>query len=534
MTKADERAVLEGCRYNHARGQIVVDFFAELLRHSKGPWAGKPFVLEPWQRENIILPLFGWERPYEDHPGEWVRRFRLAYITMAKKNGKSTLSAGIALYLLVADGEAGAEVYSAAADRRQASLVFDEAVNMVFKSPILQKRLTPTRSQKTISNADLSVDDSRYVAISADAYRQEGLQLSGLIFDELHAQPDRRLWDTLRYGGRARSQPLLVAITTAGWDKQSICYEQYRQAKSILDGSWDSISFFPYVAEAEPDDDWTDEAVWRKANPNLGVSVDLSQFREEFEEAREAPIKENTWRRYSLNQWVAQETRFLPMDKWHKCERDFDEASLEGQRCWAGVDMASRQDLTGLVLVFPQDDGDYKVLPYCWAPRDGAEVRARRDGAPYLDWEKNDHICLTEGNTTSFSAVWSKLCELGRRFDIEEVCIDPYNVGDLCNQLQDEGFTVVEIQQNAASLNDAVKECLAAVLTGRMHHNGHPALTWCAGNMTVKLDTRGDLRPDKSKAGEKIDVMVALICALKRAMVDPGASGLFAEGMQWA
>ena len=365
MTKADERAVLEGCRYNHARGQIVVDFFAELLRHSKGPWAGKPFILEEWQRENIILPLFGWERPYEDHPGEWVRRFRLAYITMAKKNGKSTLGAGIALYLLCADGEAGAEVYSAAADRSQASLVFDEAVNMVCRAPLLQKRLEAVRSKKTICNRDLAADDSKYVAISADAYRQEGRQLSGLIFDELHAQPDRRLWDTLRYGGRNRSQPLLIAITTAGWDKLSICYEQYMQARSILDGSWDGIGFFAYIAEAEPDDDWTDEAVWRKANPNLGVSVDISQFREEFEEAKEAPIKENSFRRYSMNQWTEQEVRFLPMDKWNECRHDFDESDLEGQTCWAGLDLASKTDLTALVLLFPQDGDTYKVLPYC-------------------------------------------------------------------------------------------------------------------------------------------------------------------------
>jgi len=528
VTKADERAVLEGCRYNHARGQIVVDFFAELLRHSKGKWAGKPFILEEWEREEIILPLFGWERP------DGTRRFRIAYITMAKKNGKSTVAAGIALYMLCADGEPSAEVYSAAADRAQASIVFNEAANMVYKSPHLRKRLTPTRSQKTISNTDLSVDDSRYVAISADAYRQEGLNISGLIFDELHAQPDRRLWDTLRYGGVARDQPLQVAITTAGWDKASICFEQYDYAHKVLDGTIDDISFFPFIAEALPTDDWADEAVWHKANPNLGITVDLSQFRGDFEEARESTVKENAFRRYHLNQWTEQEVRFLPMDKWNECRHDFDETDLEGQTCWAGLDLASKTDLTALVLLFPQDGDTYKVLPYCWAPREGAEVRSRRERAPYLDWAKNGHICLTDGNVTDFEAVIHKICELGRRFDLEEVCIDPWNASDVSNRLGDEGLTVVEVQQGIASLNDPTKELLALVLDGRLHHNGHPGLTWCAGNATVRQDSSGNLKPDKGKSSEKIDLIVALICALKRAMVDPGASGLFAEGMQWA
>jgi phage terminase large subunit-like protein len=283
-SEGDERAVLAGCWFDREAGERVCDFFERFLVHTKGEWAGKPFALFDWQKKDLVMPLFGWRR----RNGE--RRFRKAYVEVPKKNGKSGLCSGIALYLLMADGEPGAEVYSAAADRDQAAIVYGESEKMVLKSPSLQKHLRVVASRKTIIYQRTL---SYFRCLSADVPTKEGLNIHGLIFDELHAQRNRELFDTLQYGGAARRQPLLVSITTAGFDRNSICWEQHDYADKILRGVVDDPSFFPLIYAAGEEDDWTDPVVWRKANPSFGLTIREDAFAEEAREAQEKPSQQD-------------------------------------------------------------------------------------------------------------------------------------------------------------------------------------------------------------------------------------------------
>jgi phage terminase large subunit-like protein len=505
------------------------------LRHSKGrKWAGKPFILEPWERDDIVMPLFGWKR------ADGNRRFRLAYITMGKKNGKSTLCAGIGLYLLAADGEPSAEVFSAAADRHQASIVFDEASKMVMQAGMIRKRFNVIPSKKRILRKAAEVDNSCWEAISADAFLHEGYSISGLIFDELHTQPNRKLWDALRYGGAARDQPLLISITTAGFDRMSICWEQYTYALGVLagtpNGGIDDTAFFAYIAECPEDADWTDEANWALANPNLGVSIQIGELREMFNEARNSPAKENTFRRRRLNQWTEQEHRWLRMEKWALCEREYTEDDLAGRKCWAGLDLASKLDLTALVLLFPDDEDDtYHSLAYCWAPKVGAGKRAHADKAPYLDWARDGHLTLTEGEVTDYEAIIHRLKWARRRFDLQEVGFDPNNAGDIVNRMTDDGFQMVEVSQTTKSMNDPAREFERLIISGDFHHNGHPGFAWCVRNVSVVHNSADDIRPVKTQGGEKIDIVVAAIIALRRCMVRERGAGLYENhGIQFA
>jgi len=305
-TEADERAVAQGYVFRLAAAERVRTFFQRFLCHSKGEWAGQPFELLDWQWDDIVAPLFGWQRP------DGTRRFRRGYIEVPKKNGKSCLFSGLSLYLLLADGEPGAEIYSAAVDRDQASIVFTEAANMVEASPHLASRLQVVRSTKRIVDHR---SRSYYKALSADVPAKEGLNAHAILIDELHAQRNRDLWDTLRYAGASRRQPLHLAITTAGYDRHSICWEQHDYAKKVQDGTIQDLAFFSYICAAESDDDWTAPEVWRKANPSFGITLSAEQFAEDCQEAQQSPAKENSFRRYRLNQWTEQDVRWLSLER---------------------------------------------------------------------------------------------------------------------------------------------------------------------------------------------------------------------------
>src|SRR5262245_50241071 len=411
-TEADERAVLGGYWFDTAAAERVRTFFRKFLRHSKGQWAGQPFELLDWQWRDVVAPLFGWKRV------DGTRRFRRGYIEVPKKNGKSTLFAGLSLYLLTCDGEPGAEIYSAAVDRDQASIVFNEAANMVDSSSHLASRLTLVRSTKRIVDHR---SRSFYRALSADVPAKEGLNAHAVLIDELHAQKTRDLWDTLRYAGASRRQPLHLSITTAGYDRHSICWEQHEYARQVLAGVIEDLSFFAFIAAADPEDDWTDPAVWRKANPSFGVTISEEQFAEDCREAQESPAKENSFRRYRLNQWTEQEVRWLNMEKW-----DANGASpgkLDGYTCFVGLDLSSTTDISALELVFAADDG-YAVLPFFWVPADGARQRERRDHVPYTQWIRDGYMRATPGEVVDYDVIRRDINELGRRYHIREIAID--------------------------------------------------------------------------------------------------------------
>ncbi len=428
----------------------------------------------------------------------------------------SSLAAGIALYLLFADGEPGAEIYSAAADRDQAAIVFETAKAMVENSPALS-RLAEIYKRSILVPSTRST----YRVLSADAPTKHGLNAHGVIFDELHAQPNRELWDVLTTATGARRQPLVVAITTAGHDRESVCWEQHEYARQVLDGVIEDPSFFAYIRAADEEDDWLDEEVWAKANPSLGITVKLDYLREQARKAKNVPAYQNTFRRLHLNQWTQQETRWLPLEAWDACGTPVDPRLLEGQPCYGGLDLASTSDLAAFVLVFPPELGEeerYAVLPFFWIPEENMVERARRDRVSYDAWARDGLITPTEGNVIDYGFIVRAIEELGERYNIKEIAFDRWGAFQVSQALEGAGFTMVGFGQGFASMSAPTKELLRLVLDGKLAHGGHPVLRWMADNVVVSTDPAGNVKPNKAKSREKIDGIVALIMALDRAL----------------
>lgn len=501
MTSSDSNFWFDENAANRA-----VIFFERYLKHTKGKWAGAKFELMDWQKNDIIRPLFGWKRK------DGTRKYRTAYIEIPRKNGKSTLSSGIALYLLFADNEYGAEIYSAAADREQAAIVFEIAKAMVEASPALKKRAKIYKRSIVVPKTM-----SSYKVLSADAPTKHGLNAHGIIFDELHAQPNRELWDVLTTSTGAREQPLVVAITTAGYDKNSICWEQHDYARKVLDGIIDDPSFFAYMAAADENDDWKNPKTWKKANPGLGQTVKLEYLEQEAKKAEQIPAYQNTFRRLHLNQWTQQDERWLDMAAWDATAGVVNANKLIGHECYGGLDLASTTDIAALVLLFPMDNGNYHILPYFWIPEANMKERIIRDKVPYDAWARDGFIEATEGNVIDYGVIKKRINELGRIYNIKEIGHDPWNATQLSLELDGDGFTMVPIRQGFASLSSPTKELMNLVLSKKIKHGGNPVLRWMADNMVVKQDPAGNIKPDKSKSTEKIDGIVALIMAIDRA-----------------
>jgi phage terminase large subunit-like protein len=541
--KSDEQAVDDGCTFELAAADRVRFFASTFCRHSKGEWAGQSFEFLPWQWENLVAPLFGWKRP------DGSRRFRKAGWWVAKKNGKTSVGSVLSLYMLMGDGEPGAEIYSAASDRDQASIVFREASSMIKQSPDLSKMLEVIPSTKRII---FQRTGSWYKALSADVASKEGLNWHLLLFDELHAQADRKLWDTLSYGGIARRQPLLISISTAGFDRESIGFEQYEYAKNVQEGRVIDTAFLPYVAEVGEEEDWKDPEVWRKANPSLGVTIKLDSMAEDCREAAQSPLKENAFRRYRLNQWTTSDVRWLSMDRWRECgEEPIDVEALAGLDCFAAVDLSSTTDTASLTLLFPLGEVEaddvppakdqeerpaaevveepaplrlYAVLPFIWVPEEACKRRERANRTKFTAWVKRGLMLETPGDVIDYDVIRAKINELKEKYNIVEIAIDRWNATHLSTQLAGDGHEVVGFGQGFASMSAPSKELEALVLSRRLRHGGHPVLMWMAGNVAVEQDAAGNVKPSKKKSREKIDGIVSLIMALGRAMVRPEVS----------
>lgn len=398
------RFMLPDSHYDAAKAYRAVRFI-ENLCHTKGRWAGKPFWLLPWQ-EQIIRDIFGIVK--EDD----TRQFRTAYVEIPKKNGKSELAAAIALYLLYADNEPSAEVYGAAADRQQASIVFDVAKRMVEMTPALLKRSKIMAATKRLVNYS---NVGFYQVLSAEVGTKHGLNVSGLVLDELHAQPNRSLVDVLTKGsGDARTQPLYFLITTAGTDRNSICYEYHTKAKDILDGRRIDPSFYPVIYGLNDDDDWNAEESWYKANPSLGYTITFDRVRDAHREALTNPAEENVFRQLRLDQWVGSAVAWIPEHIYDRGNLPIDLESLRGRECYAGLDLSSTSDITAFVLVFPPlTEGEkYIVVPHFWLPRETLDLRVRRDHVPYDVWERMGLFHITEGNVVDYNFVRKTINEL--------------------------------------------------------------------------------------------------------------------------
>jgi len=486
-----------------AKYERVVAFFEKVLRHSKGQNAGKPFTLLPWQH-HVLRELFGRLNP------DGTRQHRVGYIELPKKQGKSTTLAGIALYMTAFDSEPGAEVYGAACDREQAGIIYREAASMVRASPALSRHLEVIDSRKTIVH---KASNSFYRVLSADAFRAEGLNIHALLFDELHAQRDRRLWDALRYGGAARRQPLLLSITTAGYDRKSICWEQHAYAERCIADPTVDPAFYGCIYAAAPEDDWKDPATWHKANPSLGHTITEESFAADAREAEQSPSKLNSFLRYRLNVWTTQDVRWLSPDSWAKCGKPLD-ADLAKREWYAGLDLASTTDLSALVLVSQASDGTFDVLPFFWVPSLNAPERALRDKVPYLDWIRDGHIRATDGNVTDYDVIRRDINELAKQYNIRQLGIDRWNATQLATQLQGDGVNVVGYGQGYASMTSPCRQLEALVLSERIRHGNHPVLGWMAANVAVQTDHQGNMKPSKAKSTERIDGIVALVMAL--------------------
>lgn len=503
--------------YDNEKADYAVSFI-QALCHTKGKWAGRPFELIDWQ-EQIIRDIFGIIK------SNGYRQFNTAYIEIPKKQGKSELAAAVALLLCCGDGEERAEVYGCAADRQQASIVFDVAADMVRMCPALKKRVKILASQKRII---FQPTNSFYQVLSAEAYSKHGFNIHGVVFDELHTQPNRKLYDVMTKGsGDARMQPLFFFITTAGTDTNSICYEVHQKAKDIIEGRKHDKTFYPVIYGAEMDEDWTDPKVWRKANPSLNITVGIDKVEAACESARQNPGEENSFRQLRLNQWVKQAVRWMPMEKWDACSFPVDERLLSGRVCYGGLDLSSSTDLTAFVLVFPpeDEDGKYEILPYYWIPEESLDLRVRRDHVPYDTWEKQGYIMTTEGNVVHYGFIEKFIEQLGMRFNIREIAFDRWGAVQMVQNLEDMGFTVVPFGQGYKDMSPPTKELFKLTLEQRIAHGGHPVLRWNVDNVTIKTDPAGNIKADKEKSTEKIDGAIATIMALARALVNGNGTG---------
>ena len=496
------------CWYDADAADHVVEFFAKHLVFIEGVTAGQPFILEPWQ-EAIVRNLFGWKRQDD------TRRYRECFIEVARKNGKTPLCAGIINYVAFCDNEPGAQIYSTAGEREQAALVFRHAAGMINRNADLKKR---SRIYRTYKSIEFYGGDSIYKALSADADTKHGLNAHLIVNDELHVQTDRGLIDAMETATASRRQPLIIHITTAGFDHNTICYEKYDYACKVRDGIIKDPYFLPVIYETLPEDDWRQEKTWKKANPNLGVSVSLAYLKQACKEAQEVPAKENTFRRLHLNQWTEQDSRWLSMDVWNECADDYTEKDLENEVCYGGLDLSTTTDLSAFVLYFPQTR---RVLCYPFAPKENAVRREKRDRAPYLSWHRNGFISLTDGDVIDYDFIRKKINELGKRFNIRCIAIDRWNSTQITTQLDGDGFNIVPMGQGYQSMTAPTKEVEKMVVGRELRHNSHPALTWCVSNVSVDQDAAGNIKPSKKKSTERIDCVVALINAVAGYLVNP-------------
>lgn len=495
----------------------AISFFA-FLRHSKGEWAGRPLTLEPWE-QFIAANLFGWRRQ-----ADGLRRFRVGYVAVPRKNGKSTLLAGIGVYLTIADGEPGAEVYSAATTRDQARIVFDEAVKMRNASPALASRL---RAFRNALYAPAST--SRFMALASEDNKLDGLNPHGVIVDELHAHPSRALWDVLDTGTGARRQPLMLAITTAGSDPRSFCRVQHDYGLKILDRIFDDETFFVFVTEIDEGADWQAEAEWYKANPNLGISVKIDDLRRKAARAAKDPTALNAFLRLHLNVWTRAETRAILPEVWKSCAgvtgphdpievRALWLEQMTGLECFGGLDLATTVDIAAWVLHFPKSAQNpfARLLPFFFVPEATIAERSKRDRVPYDVWARQGFVIPTPGNVIDYSFIRQTINAHKSKYAILDVGFDPYNATQLVGQLAEDGVKTTEVRQGYLSLTAPTKEFLRRVLSGTLAHGDNPVLAWMADNLVTSQDPAGNLKPDKEKAREKIDGIVATILAIGR------------------
>jgi phage terminase large subunit-like protein len=514
--------------FDKEAADAAVAFFPRYLRHTEGEWAGRPFVLADWEDRDIIRPAFGWKRR------DGTRRYRRVIVWIPRKNGKTELAAGVSIIGLIGDGEMGGQGFSIATDKNQASLVFDKATTMVGLSDDLRDHLECFKPSIYCPALNAS-----FKPLSGRPRGKHGLSASVIVGDEVHEWDTDELYTFVHQSTAARRQPLEFLISTAG-KKSGFGWELWEECQRILGGESSDEETLVVVYAADPEDDWTAEATWRKANPNLGVSPKLEYIRAECEKAKDSPRLENQFKNYHLNIWTEQAVRWISLDTWDQCGLEDPEAEvvrndqrrivndrwrafeqqLLTRRCFAGLDLSSTTDLTAWVLVFPplEEGGRWIWLPRVFMPIDNVELRVRRDKAPYDLWIKGGALIGTPGNVTDYGRLKAQIYADAERFKIEQIAIDRWNATQLANDLQEEGLPVTLFGQGFASMSAPAKEFERQVLGREIDHGGHPTLRWCAGNVAAETDAAENIKPSKDKSTERIDPIVAGIMGLGIAM----------------
>lgn len=507
-TCLDELAISQGYVFDEKRADRACKFFSKFLLHSKGSFAGKPFDLLPWQRDDVIRPLFGWV-----HKDTGLRRYRRAYIEIPKKNGKSTLCSGIALYLAVADNEAGSEVYLVAASRDQASIVFNESMNMINAGP-LKPFAKPYPSKKYVLFP--KYQNSLVSVLSTDADTAQGYNIHGLIFDEYHVQKTADFEEALMYGGAARSQPLQVKITTAGDDRNSPCYIERCYAESVAKGITQDLRYLPVIYCADDDDDWTKPETWFKANPSLGVTISLDSFEQDCKDAQNNPAKESAFRRYRLNQWVAGDRKWLNEASIAACNATKVDVP-DGATCYIALDLATAQDTNVMVLYFP----DYKVFKMrAWACSECLVIRDKQQKPKYDKFIKRKELTITEGKVPRYDLIRDAVIDAHKRYHVRKTAVDPYNATALANMLEDEGIAIDYYRPTIGNISGPAKEFQKMIEAGEISFDCNALFEWMAGNIVVYEDNYGNIRPVKKRSIDKIDGPVAAIMTIGLHMAD--------------
>ncbi|KXG42869.1 terminase large subunit [Tepidibacillus decaturensis] len=495
-------------RHDKNRALEVIEFIQ--LLHLTDDFYGKPFILQDWQHQ-IIWDVYGTVN------NNGYRQYRYAYLEIPKKNAKTTTIAALALYHLVLD-DPGGQIYTAAADREQASLVYNAIKQMIDQEPMLQEILKITDSKKLIKNKNTG---TFLKVLSAEAYTKHGINPTVVIFDELHAQPNRDLWDVMTFGsGAARKEPLYWVITTAGDDpdRKSIGWEVHEYARKVQDGEIEDPYWYVKIYGAPEDADIFDEATWYMANPSLGVTIDIESVRQEAIGARNDPAKEKLFRWLRLNQWVSlKQVGWLPLTLWDSTtEKEITKADLIGKKCYAGLDLSSTTDLTGLVLIFPPQDGldDWYFISEGWIPEDNMKERVRRDHVPYNRWVNQGYLHATPGDVIDYEFVEARILNHNKLYNLVALGSDPWNSRMLTQRLINKDIDVIEILQNMNNLSPAMKETERLLRSSHMKHEENPLARWCFGNVNIAVDGNENIKPMKNKSFDRIDLTVALIIAM--------------------
>ena len=510
---------LDDLKHAHKRGfyfdvervQYVLDFFEHVLVLNGGEFEGEPYIPLGWQAF-VIGSLFGWVNE------KGLRRFRVAYIETGKGSGKSPLAAGIGMFGLVADNEPRAEIYAAATKKDQAMILFRDAVAMVDQSPNLSKRISKSGTGEKVWNLSYPEGGSFFRPVSADD-GQSGPRPHISLLDEIHEHKNGNVVKMMRAGTKGRTQALMLMITNSGHNKNSICWEYHDYGTKVASQQLEDDAFFNYICALDEDDDpLTDENCWPKANPSLGSTIQPQYLRELVKEAKGMPSAESSVLRLNFCRWVGAESPWISSDIWLGAEENIDDGLLFGRKCYAGIDLASTQDLTSCVFLFEPTEVDpvWRIKPYFWLPDYDLKKKSEKDGVDYLQWVKAGYLETTPGKAISKLIIAQRIVSISQDYNLIAAGYDRWRIEDLIQTLADEGqeLPLKPYGQGYKDMAPAVSEFESLLLNGSIKHNGNPVLTWCAANAVTESDAHENKKISKAKATGRVDGIVATLNAI--------------------